>query len=170
MAVVYGRARWRRGAQADLVAAAALRTYSARSTARRWRTGARLAYAEAMLASEAVIAFVATTRPAEARAFYEGTLGLRVLSDDDMALVLDAGGTALRVQKVHELAPAPFTALGWQVRDIAAVIERLSACGVSLLRFPQLPQDARGVWRAPGGAQICWFHDPDGNTLSLTQV
>jgi hypothetical protein len=30
-------------------------------------------------------------------------------------------------------------------------------------------QDERGVWTAPGGAQIAWFLDPDGNNLFLTQ-
>ena len=41
------------------------------------------------------------------------------------------------------------------------------------VRFEQVGipnQDASGVWTAPGGARIAWFKDPDGNTLSLTQV
>ena len=32
-----------------------------------------------------------------------------------------------------------------------------------------MEQDDLGVWSAPGGDQVAWFHDPDGNTLSLTQ-
>jgi catechol 2,3-dioxygenase-like lactoylglutathione lyase family enzyme len=76
-----------------------------------------------MLESAALMAFAATTQPAKARAFYEGTLGLRVLSDDDFALALDAHGTQLRIQKVETLRPAPFTALGWQVGDIAAAVD-----------------------------------------------
>jgi predicted enzyme related to lactoylglutathione lyase len=31
-----------------------------------------------------------------------------------------------------------------------------------------MDQDARGIWRTPGGDQVAWFEDPDGNTLSLT--
>ena len=39
-----------------------------------------------------------------------------------------------------------------------------------IVQFPgQEYQDAVGVWTAPGGSQVAWFHDPDGNTLSLTQ-
>jgi len=30
-------------------------------------------------------------------------------------------------------------------------------------------QDPAGVWTTPGGDQIAWFRDPDGNVLSLTQ-
>ncbi|MES1173926.1 MAG: VOC family protein [Myxococcales bacterium] len=122
-----------------------------------------------MLESATLMAFAATTQPAKARAFYEGSLGLRVVSDDDFALALDAHGTHLRIQKVGELTPAPFTALGFQVADIAATVDGLRARGVSFQIFPGMGQDERGIWRAPSGAQVAWFRDPDGNTLSLTQ-
>jgi catechol 2,3-dioxygenase-like lactoylglutathione lyase family enzyme len=124
-----------------------------------------------MLTTNKVMAFVATRDSARARAFYEGTLGLRVVSDDDFALALDAGGTILRVQKVDAFAPHPFTALGWEVTDIATTIDGLRARGAVFARFPGLDQDDRGVWISPGSAaRIAWFKDPDGNTLSLTQM
>jgi catechol 2,3-dioxygenase-like lactoylglutathione lyase family enzyme len=124
-----------------------------------------------MLTTSKLMAFVATRDGVRARAFYEGTLGLKVLSDDDFALALDAGGTTLRVQKVGELSPHPFTALGWQVPDIAARIDALAARGVVFARFPGLAQDDRGVWVSPSSdARIAWFKDPDGNMLSLTQM
>ena len=31
-----------------------------------------------------------------------------------------------------------------------------------------LTQDERGVWTTPGGDQVAWFRDPDGNLLSIT--
>ncbi len=121
------------------------------------------------LAKQAIIAFVATRDGARARAFYETTLGLTVVSDDDFALALDANGTQLRVQKVGALAPHPFTALGWAVTNLPATVESLTRRGVTFKRFPGLEQDAHGVWSAPSGAKVAWFSDPDGNTLSLTQ-
>jgi len=124
-----------------------------------------------MLTGQKLMAFVATRDGAKARAFYEGTLGLSVISDDDFALALDAGGTMLRVQKVRDFAPHPFTALGWEVADIAATVDALRARGVVFARFPGVEQDDRGVWVSPGGgARVAWFKDPDGNTLSLTQM
>jgi catechol 2,3-dioxygenase-like lactoylglutathione lyase family enzyme len=66
-----------------------------------------------MLGARSVTAFVATTDPARARAFYEGTLGLSLVSDEPWALVFSAAGTMLRVQKVERHTPHPFTALGW---------------------------------------------------------
>jgi catechol 2,3-dioxygenase-like lactoylglutathione lyase family enzyme len=117
-----------------------------------------------------LMAFLATRDGARARAFYEGTLGLAVLSDDDFALALDVGGTMLRVQKVETFTPHPFTALGWEVPDVAAAVAALAARGVVFERFAGLDQDARGIWRSPSGARVAWFKDPDGNTLSLTQL
>jgi catechol 2,3-dioxygenase-like lactoylglutathione lyase family enzyme len=124
----------------------------------------------AALAESKLMAFLATVDGARARGFYEATLGLRVISDDDFALAVDAGGTMLRIQKVASFVPHPFTALGWQVPDVVAAVAALGAKGVAFQRYPGLDQDAQGIWRAPSGAQIAWFKDPDGNTLSLTQL
>ena len=122
------------------------------------------------LGAHNVMAFLATADGARARAFYETTLGLKVVSDDDFALALDAGGTHLRVQKVGPFTPHPFTALGWAVPDLDAVVDALSGRGVTFNRYPGMDQDARGVWAAPSGARVVWLTDPDGNTLSLTQL
>jgi catechol 2,3-dioxygenase-like lactoylglutathione lyase family enzyme len=116
-----------------------------------------------------IIAFVATQNPANALTFYRDTLSLPLVSDDPFAIVFNDNGTMLRVQKVHQLQPAQYTALGWGVPDIYARIRELTARGVRFERFPGLPQDEDGVWSAPSGAKIAWFKDPDGNTLSLTQ-
>jgi catechol 2,3-dioxygenase-like lactoylglutathione lyase family enzyme len=117
-----------------------------------------------------VMAFLATTDGRRARSFYEGTLGLSVTSDDDFALALDANGTMLRIQKVPAITPHAFTALGWQVPDIAVAVSQLATKGVRCERYEGLGQDAVGIWRAPSGARVAWFRDPDGNVLSLTQL
>ena len=116
------------------------------------------------------IAFLATTRPDRARAFYADTLGLPLVAEDPLALVFDLRGVPLRVQKVPELVPQSFTVLGWQVADAAATVATLRDRGVAFERYPFLAQDADGIWDAQDGARIAWFKDPDGNLLSLTQV
>lgn len=125
-----------------------------------------------MLADEKVMTFVATADGARARLFYEGKLGLRVISDDDFALALevDASGTMLRVQKVGSFQPHPFTSLGWQVADIDGTAKDLGGRGVVFERFEGLEQDREGIWKSPGGARVAWFKDPDGNVLSITQM
>jgi predicted enzyme related to lactoylglutathione lyase len=122
-----------------------------------------------MLASQDLVAFVAVTDLVSARAFYEGVFGLKLTDDTPIAIVFDAHGTTLRVTLVDELDPPGYTVLGWRVNDIAASIRELVARGVPFNRYDGMDQDDLGVWTAPGGDQIAWFHDPDGNNLSLTQ-
>ena len=122
-----------------------------------------------MLNASSIISFVATKHPERARKFYENTLGLRFVSEDPFAIVFDAHGTMLRVQKVERLVPHQHTLLGWDVADIRAEVETLRKRGVRFDRFEGLQQDDLGVWTSPAGAKVAWFKDPDGNTLSLTQ-
>jgi catechol 2,3-dioxygenase-like lactoylglutathione lyase family enzyme len=124
---------------------------------------------EYALRSHDLVAFVATTNPARAKEFFAKTLGLRLVSEDSFALVFDAAGTMLRVATVPELQPAAYTVLGWQVPDIQRTVRALKDRGVEFRRYEWMPQDQDGIWTAPGGAQVAWFGDPDGNTLSLTQ-
>ena len=113
--------------------------------------------------------FVCTTDRARAKAFYGGTLGLTLVHEDNFATVFDANGTTLRVSPAKELKPQPFTVLGWEVADIKATVKSLGEAGVVLLRVPGLQQDELGIWTPGGNVHVTWFHDPDGNVLSVTQ-
>jgi catechol 2,3-dioxygenase-like lactoylglutathione lyase family enzyme len=125
-----------------------------------------------MLATTPIIGFIPTLDAARSRAFYEGTLGLTFVADDGFALVFKSGGNMIRIARVQELTPAPYTILGWEVSEIVAEVSALTERGLVFARYPFLPPDqvdALGIWSAPGGARIAWFQDPDGNTLSLSQ-
>lgn len=122
-----------------------------------------------MAALNKIVAFVATRKPEQAKLFYRDKLGLKFLSDDSFALVFDIHGTMLRIARVQELNPAPYTVLGWEVEAIEETVSALNAKGVAFERFPGMPQDPLGIWAAPGGAKVAWFKDPDGNILSLSQ-
>ncbi|MFL6628461.1 MAG: VOC family protein [Burkholderiaceae bacterium] len=123
-----------------------------------------------MLSHARPVCFIATADAGRARAFYEQQLGLALVEDSGYALVFDAQGTPLRVQRVEVVAPHPYTAFGWEVDDVATQVRALAANGVAMARFPGLPQDADGVWTTPDGSRVAWFHDPDGNTLSISQA
>jgi catechol 2,3-dioxygenase-like lactoylglutathione lyase family enzyme len=122
-----------------------------------------------MLNASRLVCFVATADADRARAFYRDALGLALIEDGGYALVFDANGTQLRVQRVAAVAPHPYTALGWEVDDVTAAVRALAARGVAVARFPGLPLDADGIWDTPDGSRVAWFHDPDGNTLSISQ-
>src|SRR5215831_5851299 len=121
------------------------------------------------LGSASPVAFVATTDPERARAFYETTLALRFVADEGFALVFDLEGTPLRVTRVERFDPQPFTILGWGVDDAEAAVRALAGRGVAFQRYPDLDQDELGIWTSPSGARVAWFQDPDGNVLALSQ-
>lgn len=122
-----------------------------------------------MLRGCTLICFAATRDAGRALAFYRDVLGLRFVEEGPFALVLDANGTMLRIQKFDEHVPLRTTTLGWRVHDIRAMVQRLKEKGVAFERYASLAQDELGIWRSPSGASVAWFKDPDGNVLSLTQ-
>jgi catechol 2,3-dioxygenase-like lactoylglutathione lyase family enzyme len=115
------------------------------------------------------IAFLPSLDLDRSRRFFVDTVGLTAIETNSFACVLETGGVMLRVTKVEDLRPQPFTVFGWAVDDIDAEMGRLAAGGVEFVRYDGLGQDPAGIWSTPGGDRIAWFADPDGNTLSLTQ-
>ena len=115
------------------------------------------------------ILFLATANAERSRAFYERVLGLTLVADEPPALVFRVGDAMLRIQKVDQVHPAPYTALGWKVSDIRRTVQDLSAAGVVFQHYDGMNQDVDGIWHAPSGAFVAWFRDPDGQVLSLTQ-
>ncbi len=114
--------------------------------------------------------FLATSDAGAARSFYEGQLGLVLETDDAYALVYQLAGTELRLSKVPNHTPLPFTVLDWQVADISEAHAALSGTGVEFTVFKGMGQDENGIWTSPdGGARILWFKDPDGNVLSVSE-
>jgi catechol 2,3-dioxygenase-like lactoylglutathione lyase family enzyme len=129
-----------------------------------------------MLSTAPIIGFIPTRDADASRAFYEGTLGLTFIADDGFAIVFRSGSgpgaNMVRIARAGEFTPAPYTILGWEVADIVAEVTALAAAGVAFARYPFLPPDQvdeLGIWNTPSGDKVAWFHDPDGNTLSLSQ-
>ena len=122
-----------------------------------------------MLAGAPLIAFVSATDADRARRFFRDVLGLSLVSESPFALEFDCAGTMLRVTLVDKMAPAPYTVLGWQVNDIATMVQSLAEAGVKLERYDGMAQSDDGIWSAPSGARVAWFKDPDGNVLSISQ-
>ena len=123
-----------------------------------------------MLGSQKIIGMVPISDPDRARAFYVDRLGLKFVSDDGFAIVLDANGNMLRLTRMREVKPQPFTVLGWEVADIAAAVQHLQQAGVTFERYHDfMKQDDLGIWTAPDSTRVAWFKDPDGNILSVSQ-
>ncbi len=108
---------------------------------------------------------------AKEKTFYADTLGLDVTEENGMlTLHLPAGHTVLIYPKGEEHQPASYTALNFEVDDIDAAVDRLTAAGVSFEHYgADAGQDERGIAREYG-PPIAWFKDPAGNILSVIQL
>jgi catechol 2,3-dioxygenase-like lactoylglutathione lyase family enzyme len=119
-----------------------------------------------MLSEETLVAFTTTGKPKEARAFYEDVLGLSLVSDGDHLMVFESGAGRVSVVKAETATIRPGTALGWNVKDLRAVVRELVERGVVFERY-DMDQDGLGIWSPVAGQGVAWFKDPDGHTLSV---
>ncbi len=122
-----------------------------------------------MLGKETLVAFMATSKPDAARAFFEGVLGLTFVGEHEHLVTFQSGAAQLMLQKVSVVTPPHGTALGWSVKDLRGTIRALAERGVTFERFEGMDQDDLGVWSPAPGTGVAWFKDPDGNLLSLSQ-
>jgi catechol 2,3-dioxygenase-like lactoylglutathione lyase family enzyme len=125
-----------------------------------------------MLGSSRIVAFIPTTKPGDARRFYETTIGLEFVTDDGFALIFNANGILVRVSNVSRddnFTPAGFTIFGWDVNSIEDEVRDLAARGVVFELYDGIGQDQLGIWEAPSGDRVAWFKDPEGNILSITE-
>jgi catechol 2,3-dioxygenase-like lactoylglutathione lyase family enzyme len=104
-----------------------------------------------------------------ARAFYEGTLGLRVTEEHDLLTLHLVGNRDILVYPKPDHAPANYTILNFPVDDIDAAVDGLRERGVELERYEGFDQDEKGIARPQDGPAIAWFTDPAGNILSVLQ-
>jgi len=123
-----------------------------------------------MLESAHAVAFVPSENLERSEQFFTGVLGLMPVSRSPFALVFECGGATLRVTKVDGLRPQPFTVFGWLVSDIESTVNVFRDSGALFVRYDGFDQDDHDVWTTPNGDKVAWFHDPDGNVLSLTQL
>src|ERR1051325_2008179 len=112
---------------------------------------------KSVLGSAKLVAFAATASPKKALTFYRDTLGLKLVEESPFAFVFDAHGTMLRLTPVKEVAVAPYTVLGWHVKDIEAAVRALRKKRVRFNDYG-MGQDTLGIWTSPSGARIAWFN------------
>ena len=106
-----------------------------------------------------------------AKRFYGETLGLGVteLSEEHGLISIQlAGSRDTLVYRKPDFVPATYTILNFEVDDVDAAVEELTAKGVEMERYEGFDQDEKGIARGPGPS-IAWFKDPAGNILAVLQ-
>src|SRR5260370_20361169 len=104
-----------------------------------------------MLASGNLVGFVLTKDYDKARAFYEGKLGFEFVSLDQYAMVVNAGRHMIRISGIPNFTPLRSTVLGWEVKDIEAIVDWLKQRGVAFEEYPFIQDRKRGIWTTPDG-------------------
>lgn len=117
-----------------------------------------------------VTVFVLTRDRALSKPFYDLVLGLTQQSDGDYSTVYDLNGSELHLTTVKDHKASVHPVLGWAVTDIRKTAMGLVQRGVSFTLYDGYGQDDLGIWSSPdGSSKMCWFADPDGNVLSLSE-
>ena len=121
-----------------------------------------------MLGDYNAVPTIAVKDLATARHFYEDVLGLAVQETNEQAqLVMYASGSsALQVYASATAGSNQSTYATWEVPDIEALVDELSAKGVQFEHYPDMPgvqlEGHVHIWSTERAA---WFKDPDGNIL-----
>ncbi|MDQ1437193.1 MAG: hypothetical protein QOK43_822 [Acidimicrobiaceae bacterium] len=106
------------------------------------------------------------TDPERSHRFYGQVLGLPVYREygsppDHGGIVYFTGGGFLEVAGRSSTPPGPNLALWFQVRDVIAVHDELTAAGVPVVQPPEL---------MPWGLREMWIADPDGVRIAVIEV
>jgi catechol 2,3-dioxygenase-like lactoylglutathione lyase family enzyme len=123
-----------------------------------------------MLGDKRVATTIPVRDPAQARNFYEGTLGLQVsreLADGSIEYECGGGTSVYTYPTAENAGRSPATLASFEVEDAEATVRAMQAEGVTFEEY-----DLPGLKTVGGVAEVAgskggWFKDPDGNILAV---
>src|SRR6185295_13158806 len=120
-----------------------------------------------MLSDNDAIATVAVKNLETAKRFYEGTLGLTKVMENEEVLSFKTGESTLFVYRSQYAGTNQATAVTFVVEEVDELVRRLKGRGVKFEHY-DLPQMTRqGDVHVAGPMRTAWFKDPDGNIFSV---
>ena len=123
-----------------------------------------------MLSDHPVFPILLSTDMAASRAFYQETLGLEILAEDEERIVFRCGGGTTLVISRSTIGTADSqTQMAWRVPDLRAALVDLRARGVRIEEYDAPdPVTVDGI-ADMGHSWAAWFIDPSRNVLSVVQ-
>jgi catechol 2,3-dioxygenase-like lactoylglutathione lyase family enzyme len=123
-----------------------------------------------MLGNRDVVPNLAVKDLQKAKRFYEDTLGLTQISDQDGELITYKSGNAtLNVYKSDYAGTNQATAVTWAVdNQLEDEVTALKAKGVTFEHYDLPGMTQQGDIYMDGNFKVAWFKDPDGNILNIT--
>jgi catechol 2,3-dioxygenase-like lactoylglutathione lyase family enzyme len=120
-----------------------------------------------MLSDKDAIATVAVKNLDAAKRFYEGTLGLTKVMENEEVLAFKTGKSTLFVYRSQYAGTNKATAVTFVAEEVEDLVRTLKGRGVTFEHY-DLPQMTRhGDIHVHGLMKTAWFKDPDGNIFSL---
>jgi catechol 2,3-dioxygenase-like lactoylglutathione lyase family enzyme len=125
-----------------------------------------------MLSSAPVVTSIPVVDLQRAKAFYLDKLGLKEgMTAPDGGVILNAGeGTRLFLYQRGQ-TKADHTVASFKVADVLGTVNALKAKGVQFESYDmgELKTDSNNIARM-GDLQACWFKDPEGNILCVSNM
>jgi catechol-2,3-dioxygenase len=120
-----------------------------------------------MLSDKSAIATVAVKNLGSAKNFYEGTLGLSKVMENEEVVEFKTGATTLFVYRSPHAGTNKATAVTFVTKDVDDLVRTLNGRGVTFEHY-ELPNTTRqGDVHVAGAMRVAWFKDPDGNIHSM---
>jgi catechol 2,3-dioxygenase-like lactoylglutathione lyase family enzyme len=121
-----------------------------------------------MLGNQDAVANVAVKDLDVAKKFYEQTLGLKPIHQQEgEVVVFKSGNSTLNVYRSAFAGTNKATAVTWSVSDVQATVKELRAKGVTFEHYDMPGMEREGDIHRGGDMQVAWFKDPDGNILNI---
>jgi catechol 2,3-dioxygenase-like lactoylglutathione lyase family enzyme len=120
-----------------------------------------------MLNDRDAVATVAVKNLERAKKFYEQTLGLTKMMENEEVLAFKSGASTLFVYRSQYAGTNKATAVTWVANEVEDIVKTLKGRGVSFEHYDLPNMTRQGDLYVAGTMKAAWFKDPDGNIFSL---
>jgi catechol 2,3-dioxygenase-like lactoylglutathione lyase family enzyme len=120
-----------------------------------------------MLSDKDAVATVAVKSLESARKFYEQTLGLTKIMENEEVLAFKSGRSTLFVYRSQYAGTNKATAVTWVADEVEDIVKTLKSRGVSFEHYDLPNMTRQGDLHVAGTMKAAWFKDPDGNIFSV---
>jgi catechol 2,3-dioxygenase-like lactoylglutathione lyase family enzyme len=120
-----------------------------------------------MLSDTGAVATVAVKNLDTAKKFYEGTLGLTKVMENEEVVAFKTGESTLFVYRSQYAGTNKATAVTFVAQEVDALVQTLKDRGVTFEHYDLPKMTRHGDVHVAGSMKTAWFKDPDGNIFSL---
>jgi len=120
-----------------------------------------------MLSDKDAIATVAVKNLETAKKFYEGTLGLPKVMENEEVLAFRTGDSTLFVYRSPFAGTNKATSVTFVAEEVEDLVRTLKSRGVAFEHYDLPNMTVQGDLHVAGAMKVAWFKDPDGNIFSL---